>query len=76
MHQCVARNRGCDGFVLRRALVVRRFQSLSVQDICQFVIIGLLTGCATDSLVLTRMCMRCKPVCLSEGRLLRAPERC
>ena len=33
--------------MLRRALVVRRFQSLSVQDICQFVIIGLLTGCAT-----------------------------
>jgi len=29
-----------------RALVVRRFQSLSVQDICQFIIVGLLTGCA------------------------------
>ena len=40
---------GVRGCVLRRALVVRRFQSLSVQDICQFVIIGLLTGCATAS---------------------------
>lgn len=37
---CILRLARC----ARRALVVRRFQSLSVQDICQFVIVGLLTG--------------------------------
>ena len=30
---------------LCRAVRTRRFQSMSKQDICQYVIIGLLTGC-------------------------------
>ena len=68
--------------MLRRALVVRRFQSLSVQDICQFVIIGLLTGCAMalisadEGLHALQACVPlamqaalCTPVLLIRGRV-------